>query len=137
MKKLAYKTIDPLLGVALVIIYFFTKNEYLPAVIYTLFACAMAIYIFPFRALNRNRGNQGSKWEIVNKLSYPVISAVIGISVWMLFITDVSPAIDATRGIIGIANGLLIWIHYFTGSGKYYVVMHFTYAFLVAATILS
>jgi hypothetical protein len=55
----------------------------------------------------------------------------------MLFVTDVTPAIDAIRGIIGIANGLLIWIHYFSGSSKYYVVMHFTYAFLAVGATLE
>jgi hypothetical protein len=132
-----YKTIDPLIGLALVLIYFFTVNEYLPSIIYTSIACLAALYHFPFRAMQKSPDNEGSKWQIVNKLSFPVIASVIMLSVAMLFVPEEPNTIQTIVGIVGILNGLLIWIHYFTGSSKYYVIMHFIYAFLSAGSVLQ
>ena len=39
--------------------------------------------------------------------------------------------------IIGFANGLLIWYHYFAGSSKYYIATHFCLGFLTAGMILG
>jgi hypothetical protein len=132
-----YKTIDPLLGLSLVIIYFFTVNEYLPSIFYAVLACMAVLYLFPFRAMQKSPDNEGSKWQIVNKLSFPVIASVIMLSVAKLFVPEETTTIQTIVGIVGILNGLLIWIHYFTGSSKYYVIMHFIYAFLSAGSVLQ
>lgn len=136
-QKTLYKTIDPLIGLGIGVLYYLTYGEHIPNFIYSFIAIIFALYFFPVKLFLFNQKETEQKWSFIHALSDPVISLLFALSILSLFTPEGDNMFRNIIAIAAIINGLLMWYHYFAGSSKYFVATHFCLGFLSAGMVLG